>query len=139
MQGCPHHCDGCHNPDTHDISGGYEAEAAALYEDIISTRYIDGVTFSGGDPFCQPEELYEIISALQGSGLDIWCYTGWTFEELTGNEAMAKILPLTDVLVDGRFDISKTDGDHIYRGSSNQRLIDVKKTLKTGEIVLWED
>ena len=113
VQGCPHHCEGCHNPESHD--------------------------FSGGEPFCQPEALYELGSRFKAAGKHLMCYSGWTFEELLkksgSEEYVGKLLSILDVLVDGRFDISKRSLSLLFRGSSNQRLIDVPASLTNGEAV----
>ena len=129
MQGCPHNCKGCHNPDTHDINKGKILDVKDVYNDIITTRYIDGVTISGGDPFFQPEALCELLKMLKEQGLSIWCYSGWRFEDLLLNEKQAKALKYVDVLVDGKFEEDKKSKECMFRGSTNQRIIDVKATL----------
>ncbi len=137
VQGCPHHCDGCHNPETHDFGGGRLTDTDALYEQCMENPLCGGVTFSGGEPFCQAQALCELGSRFRAAGKHIMCYSGWTFEELTEKaqreEYVGRLLEITDILVDGRFDISKRSLSLQYRGSSNQRLIDVQKSLKTGE------
>ena len=129
MQGCPHNCKGCHNPDTHDINKGKILDVKDVYNDIITTRYIDGVTISGGDPFFQPEALCELLKMLKEQGLSIWCYSGWRFEDLLLNEKQAKALKYVDVLVDGKFEEDKKSKECMFRGSTNQRIIDVQATL----------
>ncbi|MGI5888160.1 MAG: anaerobic ribonucleoside-triphosphate reductase activating protein [Oscillospiraceae bacterium] len=135
FQGCPHDCPGCQNPDTHDPSGGTETTAEALIEEIKSTRYLDGITLSGGDPMMQPEAAAAIADAAHDMGLNVWSYTGWTFEEIMDGRAGEKAreaLSHIDVLVDGRFVSSLKSTECIYRGSTNQRLIDLKKSLASG-------
>ena len=129
MQGCPHNCKGCHNPDTHDINKGKILDVKDVYNDIITTRYIDGVTISGGDPFFQPEALCELLKMLKEQGLSIWCYSGWLFEDLLLNKKQAKALKYVDVLVDGKFEEDKKSKECMFRGSTNQRIIDVQATL----------
>ena len=129
MQGCPHNCKGCHNPDTHDINKGKILDVKDVYNDIITTRYIDGVTISGGDPFFQPEALCELLKMLKEQGLSIWCYSGWRFEDLLLNKKQAKALKYVDVLVDGKFEEDKKSKECMFRGSTNQRIIDVQATL----------
>lgn len=129
MQGCPHNCKGCHNPDTHDINKGKILDVKDVYNDIITTRYIDGVTISGGDPFFQPEALCELLKMLKEQGLSIWCYSGWRFEDLLLNEKQAKALKYVDALVDGKFEEDKKSKECMFRGSTNQRIIDVQATL----------
>ena len=82
FQGCPHHCPGCQNPETHDPVGGTERNVADVIQEILQTKYLDGLTFSGGDPLLQPEAVIEIAQAAKAAGLNIWLYTGWTFEQL---------------------------------------------------------
>ena len=129
MQGCPHNCKGCHNPDTHDINKGKILDVKDVYNDIITTRYIDGVTISGGDPFFQPEALCELLKMLKEQGLSIWCYSGWRFEDLLLNKKQAKALKYVDVLVDGKFEEDKKSKECMFRGSTNQKIIDVQATL----------
>lgn len=141
-QGCPHKCEGCHNPHTHDFEGGEVENTDKILEKIFANPLLDGVTFSGGEPFCQAKPLAEIGKAVKEKGLDVITYTGYTFEYLKENaneeNGWGELLKLTDFLVDGRFEIKKRSLALHFRGSSNQRIIDVKQTLKTGEIVQVE-
>ena len=136
-QGCTHNCKGCFNPDTHDINGGEIKNINEIVEDILQNPIIKGVTFSGGDPFEQADKFTTIAQKLKVKDLNIWCYTGYTFEELFENKdhrnGWSELLNNIDVLVDSKFDETKK-GDFRYRGSSNQRIIDIKKTLETKEI-----
>ena len=136
-QGCPHHCPGCHNPQTHDFAGGSEGETDEIIAKIRKNPLLDGVTLSGGEPFCQPEACAEIARAAKGLGLNVWSYSGYTFEELIelGTEAQKALLREIDVLVDGRFELEKRSLECRFRGSSNQRLIDVPESLKMGYAV----
>ena len=141
-QGCPHHCEGCHNPETHDFSGGRLTDTDLLYEQCMENPLCGGVTFSGGEPFCQPQALWELGSRLKAAGKHLMCYSGWTFEELLEKaqheEYTGKLLSILDVLVDGRFDISKRSLSLQFRGSTNQRLINVPASLKAGCAVIAE-
>lgn len=141
-QGCPHRCDGCHNPETHDFAGGKVTTTDALFEQCMENPLCSGVTFSGGEPFCQAEALYELGSRFKSAGKHLMCYSGWTFEELLAKaqreESVGKLLSIADVLVDGKFDISKRSLSLQYRGSSNQRLINVQESLKTGTMVVYD-
>ena len=143
VQGCPHHCEGCQNPETHDFSGGRLTDTDALFEQCMENPLADGVTFSGGEPFCQPEALYELGSRFKAEGKHLMCYSGWTFEELLKksetDKFTAKLLGILDILVDGRFDILKRSLSLKFRGSSNQRLIDVHASLKAGRAVVIPD
>lgn len=140
-QGCPHNCKGCHNPQTHDFDKGYKVDIDEVVSQIKNTKLQRGITISGGEPFVQVEPLIEIVKVVKKeTNFDIWIYTGYTFEELISNENKEKNLELlkyVDVLVDGRFIENKKSYDLIFRGSSNQRLIDVKQTLENKEIKLW--
>lgn len=141
-QGCPHRCDGCHNPETHDFAGGKVTTTDALFEQCMENPLCSGVTFSGGEPFCQAEALYELGSRFKSAGKHLMCYSGWTFEELLAKaqreKFVGKLLSIADVLVDGKFDISKRSLSLQYRGSSNQRLINVQESLKTGTTVVYD-
>ena len=129
-QGCPHHCIGCHNPKSHDINGGYEEDITHLLEMIDQNPLLDGVTLSGGEPFLQPEPLIEFVKEVKKRHLHVMIYSGYTFEELMqGTDKQKELLALCDLLVDGRFDIQKRSLSLLYRGSTNQRIIDIQKTL----------
>jgi anaerobic ribonucleoside-triphosphate reductase activating protein len=137
FQGCPHHCPGCQNPDTWDPAGGTEFAASQAAEAILQTRYLDGVTFSGGDPLFQAEGALEIARAIKKAGLNLWIYTGWTYEQVrdgAAGEAACELLKTADVLVDGPFIKELKSDDVIYRGSSNQRLVDLPRTIRSGVI-----
>lgn len=138
LQGCPHHCSGCQNPETWDISTGKMMETEDIVNDILSTEFIDGVTLSGGDPLYQAEAVTEILKVLKARGIDVWSYTGWTFEAIIDGKAgncAIQALQYIDVLVDGPFVLKLLSDKCIYRGSTNQRLIDVKKSLTEGKAV----
>lgn len=137
-QGCPHNCKGCHNPQTHDFNGGELVEISTLLEKIKSNPLLDGVTFSGGEPFCQAETLAELGVGIKSLGLDIVTYTGYTFEELYKNSnknGWGKLLEVTDFLIDGKFILELRDWQIKFRGSSNQRYIDCQESLKQGRVV----
>ena len=141
VQGCPHHCDGCHNPETHDFSGGKLTTTDSLYEQCMENPLCRGVTFSGGEPFCQAEALYELGSRFRAAGKHLMCYSGWTFEELQAKaqreEYVGKLLGILDVLVDGRFVKELKDISLQFRGSRNQRVIDMDRTRETGQVTIW--
>ncbi len=137
FQGCPHHCPGCHNPETWDPAGGDEIGIDELLEEIKSTRYLDGITLSGGDPLLQPRAVIAAADTAHAKGLNVWCYTGWTFEDIMEGKAgdtAIEALNHIDVLVDGPFRIELLSKETIYRGSSNQRLIDVPASLAAGKV-----
>ena len=132
FQGCPHHCRECQNPETWDPEGGEEMPVGQVIEDLMQTRYLDGITLSGGDPLLQPRAAAKIAKAAKEAGLSVWCYTGWTFEELmqgAAGEDAVRALEFMDVLVDGAFHIEERSDTTVYRGSANQRLIDLPASL----------
>ena len=138
FQGCPHNCPGCQNPETHDPMGGRLRNVADVIQEILHTKFLDGLTFSGGDPLMQPEAVIEIADAVKKAGLNIWLYTGWTFEQIqqdVAGEKAKEALTHLDVLVDGPFVEKLKTGRAIWRGSDNQRLIDVQQSLKENRVV----
>ena len=137
-QGCPHHCEGCHNPQTHDFSEGYFEDVSTILEKLRKDPLTKGVTLSGGEPFCQADPLIELCKQVRLMKKDIWAYSGYTYEQLLGDiTAKSKeLLTLVDVLVDGKFEIEQRDLLLNFKGSHNQRIIDVQKSLKCKSIVL---
>ena len=139
-QGCPHRCEGCHNPQTHDFGGGSDVKASELFDRIKKDVLLSGVTFSGGEPFCQADKLIPLAKAIKKAGLELAAYSGWTFEELTAfGDEKTELLKLCDVLIDGRFILSQRSLMLRFRGSKNQRLIDVPESLKQNKPVLIHD
>ena len=137
-QGCPHHCRGCHNPETHDFNGGKVIDTAELLEKIKGNPLLDGVTFSGGEPFMQADALADLAVEIKKLGLNIITYTGFTFEELFKNRdknGWGRLLEISDYLIDGKFEIDKKDWEIKFRGSSNQRYLDCRKSLAEGRAV----
>lgn len=121
--GCDHHCPGCHNPQSWDRNGGHEATVDELLE-IIKADEFSNVTFTGGDPLYQVEAFTELAKRIkEETSKTIWCYTGFTYEEILANERLSAILPYIDVLVDGPFILKLRDPELLFRGSSNQRII----------------
>lgn len=139
-QGCSHNCPNCHNPSTHDFKGGDLVELDDVIEELENLSGQDGITFSGGDPMFQPKECCILAKKSHELGLNVWAYTGFTFEELLekGNKDILEFLSNIDVLIDGKFDPSKKSLDCEFRGSTNQRLIDVPKSLENHEVVLYK-
>ena len=129
-QGCPHGCPGCHNPQTHDFAGGRLADIPAMLEEIAGDPLLQGVTFSGGEPFCQPEPLCGIARAVKAMGKDVVAYSGYTLEQLLEmgkrDPAVKELLGLCDVLIDGPYIEAQRDLTLRYRGSANQRVIDLR-------------
>lgn len=137
-QGCPHHCEGCHNPQTHAFEGGTFYTAEELLARITRNPLISGVTFSGGEPFAQAEELLPLARGIKEKGLNLCAYSGYTFEQLLKMESAEKLLRLCDVLVDGPFILSERTLQKRFAGSRNQRILDVAASLEAGEPVLME-
>lgn len=135
-QGCPHKCPGCHNPESHDFDGGRLVDTDEIIAQMKKNPLLDGVTLSGGEPFCQPEACLMIARAAHEAGLNVWAYSGYTYEQLL--EKTPELLKEVDVLVDGPFILAQRSLELKFKGSRNQRLIDIKKTQQKGEIVLWE-
>ena len=138
-QGCSHNCPFCHNPITHDFKGGQLVELGEVIDELERLEGQDGVTFSGGDPMFQPKQCTVLAKKVHELGMNVWAYTGFTFEELlsNGNKDVLDFLSNIDVLIDGRFEIEKKSMDLEFRGSSNQRIIDVKKSFEKGKVVLY--
>lgn len=140
VQGCPHKCPGCHNPQSHSYEDGYDLGVQELYDEIRSNPYLAGVTFSGGEPFTQVKPLLALAKMLKSDGLSLMSYSGYTLEELQarGDADTDELLGLLDILVDGRFIEEERNLTLLYRGSENQRVIDMNKTRAQGEVVLWK-
>lgn len=138
MQGCPHKCRGCHNPQTHDFYGGKVVSTDNIIEDILSEKkYIDGITISGGEPLVQPEACIEIIKAAKKVGLHVIVYTGFTWEYIWSKGSCEQRLAvhMADAVVDGPFIEQLKSYNIKFRGSTNQRLIDVRASIALGEVV----
>lgn len=129
-QGCPHHCHGCHNPQTWNLDGGHEIDTEEIVEKLKENPLLSGITFSGGEPFLQPAPLAEIARAAHKLGLDVWSYTGFTLEELEKRTDVQQLLNEVDVLVDGPYVEALRDLTLRFRGSSNQRIIDLNELRK---------
>ncbi len=134
-QGCFHDCAGCHNPETHDPGGGHETTVDGLADAMRKNPLLDGLTLSGGEPFLQVEACLELAERARELGLNIWAYSGYTFEDLCADPDKKRLLAACDVLVDGPFVLSQRTLEKRFRGSKNQRVIDVGKSLERGEIV----
>ena len=136
-QGCPHHCKGCHNPETWAFGCGTNIPVEAVVEIVRSNPLCRGVTFSGGDPFAQAEAFARLAGLLKEKGYEVASYSGYTFEALfNGTEAQKKLLQSIDILIDGPFLQEEKSLELAFRGSRNQRILDVKKSLAAGEAVL---
>ncbi|MGN0149106.1 MAG: anaerobic ribonucleoside-triphosphate reductase activating protein [Clostridia bacterium] len=141
-QGCPHNCTGCHNPDSHNPDGGYWEDTENIINSIKKNSLLDGVTLSGGEPFMQARACAVIAKSVHMLGLNVITYTGFTFEELLKNSnsdnCFMELLENTDILVDGKFILSEKSMELNFKGSANQRLINVPRSLLNGMVVLSE-
>ena len=143
FQGCSHDCPGCHNPETHDFKGGVEVSLDDVKKQIDELEFQEGVTFSGGDPMMQIEALEELAKYVKEKGMDVWCYTGYTYEQVLDlakqNIHYMNALKYIDALVDGKFVMDLKSFDVEFRGSSNQRIIDVAKSLEAGKVIKYKN
>ena len=142
VQGCPHHCPGCHHPQSHDPEGGTLTDTAALWEKILAHPHIDGITFSGGEPFTHAAALAEIGRAAREKGLNVMTYSGYTYERLLAmadsDPGIKSLLTVTNYLVDGPFVLAERDLTLKYRGSRNQRILDVTCYPNSAEAVVMD-
>ena len=137
VQGCPHHCPGCHNPETWSFEGGREFMPDELFAIVLQNPLCKGVTFSGGEPFAQSEALLPLARLLKEAGYELASYSGYTFEQLlTGTVAQQAFLSEIDVLIDGPFILSERSLDLNFRGSRNQRVLNVAASLLQGKAIL---
>lgn len=137
-QGCPHHCPGCHNPQTWDLSGGIEVETDTLLSEIKKNPLLKGVTFSGGEPLIQAAALLPLAQAVKALGLELAIYTGYTFETLLqmADPDVIKLLHLADVLIDGPFVMAERNLELNFRGSNNQRIVNLPASLAQKKAVI---
>jgi anaerobic ribonucleoside-triphosphate reductase activating protein len=139
VQGCRHRCQGCHNPDTWEPLGGVPVEVEDLLEQVRKEKLIKGVTFSGGEPFLQARPLAWLGRQIKALGLDIITYTGYTWEKLQDimreDQGIRELLLVSDYIVDGPFIMEEKDFELPFRGSRNQRIIDVKNSIADGKVV----
>jgi anaerobic ribonucleoside-triphosphate reductase activating protein len=150
FQGCSHHCKGCQNPQTWDFRGGKRVKIDTILQEICDNPLLTGVTLSGGDPFDSPEDALVLVTAIKDKfpNLDIWAYTGYKYKELLkikensfykASWQRKMLLEQIDVLVDGRYIAARRDLSLRFRGSSNQRILDVQASLKAGRMILWKE
>ena len=135
-QGCPHHCEGCHNPETWEFGCGTPMEEERIFEIIRSNPLCRGVTFSGGEPFAQAEGYAKLGKLLKDAGYEVASYTGYTFEQLqNGTLAQQTLLKTIDVLIDGPYQANQRSLELSFRGSKNQRILDVPQSLANGKAI----
>ncbi|KAI4445205.1 hypothetical protein C823_007712 [Eubacterium plexicaudatum ASF492] len=132
---CNLHCNGCHNPQSHNIKNGKPSSVNNLAKLLLENG--NDITFSGGECSLQAKAFIKLAQMLKNENRNIWLYSGHTYEELIGDSVTSKLLNLVDVLVDGRFENDLRNTDLLFKGSSNQRIIDLNETRKAGEVVLW--
>ncbi|MDD6189149.1 MAG: anaerobic ribonucleoside-triphosphate reductase activating protein [Clostridiales bacterium] len=142
-QGCERHCPECHNPHTWDPAGGREVTVDSLFKTLSSNPLTDGLTLSGGEPYLQAAACAELAQRAKAAGFNVWCYSGYTFEEILDisktDPGFKALISATDVLIDGMFLIAEKSLTLKWRGSRNQRVIDVQKSLDCGEVILHEN
>lgn len=138
LQGCKHGCPGCHNPGTHDVAGGVILEGSTVVSEVEENRLLDGVTFSGGEPFLQADALVPLAARLRAMGYHLMAYSGYTWERLVADQGKSRLLSLMDILVDGPFLQKERSLGLLWRGSRNQRVIDVQGSLAEGRVVLMD-
>ena len=140
VQGCPHRCEGCHNPQTWPFAGGTWMQPEEIFQKLRQNPLSDGMTLSGGEPFCQCEALLPLAKQVRAAGYSLYAYTGYTFEALYRMEDpfVRKLLQQLNVLVDGPFLLSQRNLTLPFRGSENQRILDVPRSLAAKEAV-WTD
>lgn len=135
-QGCPHACSGCHNPQTHELQGGILTDVDSIIAELQNAQLQTGLTLSGGEPFLQSSALQPIVKAAKDKHLNIWAYSGFSFEQLMQDPNKMELLKLIDVLVDGKFIEAEKDYRLVFKGSRNQRIIDVPASLQSHQVVL---
>jgi len=138
-QGCSHNCPGCHNPSTHDFKGGELVELEDALNALEELQGQTGITLSGGDPFFQAKQCALLAKKAHELKMNVWAYTGFTYDELinSNNKSIKELLFEIDVLIDGKFEQDKKSLDCPFRGSTNQRIIDVKKSIDNHEVILY--
>ena len=140
-QGCPHHCKGCHNPQTHDFSLGKEIETDILVQKMLKNPLLEGITLSGGEPFCQVEACLDLLKKLHAANpsYDVIVYTGYLMEDLLKksqkDSTLYEFLTYIDYVIDGPFVLELRDLDLDFRGSKNQRIIDAKQSVKQNKVI----
>ena len=135
-QGCHHHCEGCHNPDTWDFGGGNEMEEQQIVQIAKDNPLVKGITFSGGEPFDQATGFNKLAKMLKNEGYEVASYSGYTFEQLMdGTKEQKELMENIDVLIDGPFILTLRNLSLIYRGSSNQRILDAKESMIQGKAI----
>lgn len=141
-QGCSHNCLGCHNPETHDFNGGYLVDIEEIKKEMDELVNQQGITFSGGDPLYQVDAVLQLAKHAQEIGLNVWLYTGFTYEELVKminrSSKLKELLLNVDALVDGKFLLEEKSFDVKFRGSKNQRIINIRESIKQNKLVLIE-
>lgn len=140
-QGCHHNCRNCHNPQTHDPKGGFDKDTDEIFKEFAEDPILKGITFSGGEPFLQPAPLADLAKKVHAAGKDVTCYTGFTYEQLKAmnNPDVEELLNECDVLIDGKFVEELKNLELKFRGSENQRVIDMEATRRAGHPVIIQD
>lgn len=142
VQGCPHHCPGCQNPQTHDFAGGYDSDTDRILTEFKKNPLLAGITLSGGEPFCQARPLVSLAEQVHALGKTVVVFSGWTIEALmdgaNAQNGWRELLEETDILIDGKFLLEEKSLNVKFRGSKNQRIIDPIASLRAGHAVKME-
>ena len=139
VQGCPHRCKGCHNPTTHDFNGGKIMDTENIIKKFSNSPLINGITLTGGEPLSQIEAVTELAKAAQNHSLSVWCYTGYTYEDLLNNDKINKFLDYVDILVDGPYIENQRDLTMQFCGSKNQRIINIPESRTQKKVIIWSN
>lgn len=141
-QGCAHACHECHNPETWDFDGGYECEIKKILDAVSENPLLDGITLTGGDPLYQAEASYKLAKAIKERGLSVVVYTGFTYEEILemakDDEEILNLISVIDILIDGKYEHDLRDLTLKFRGSTNQRIIDMERSMAKGKATIDE-
>lgn len=135
LAGCTHDCEGCHNPQSHSFDGGKVMTLDEILEIVKEEDF--NVTLTGGDPLCSPALATTLVKAIRSLGYSVWIYTGFTWEQILNRPELLSVASEAEVVVDGPFVKDLRDTDLLFRGSANQRLIDVSASLTAGEVILF--
>lgn len=142
FSGCRHNCAGCHSPKTHDFNYGKLLDKEYIEEinsEIKKRSFIRSIVLSGGDPMYSAKEILKVLPKIETKGKSLWCYSGFTYEQIIRDKDMYELLSKCNVLVDGKFELENRDISLRFKGSSNQRIIDIAKSIKENKIVLWNE
>ena len=137
-QGCFHNCPGCHNPESHSMQGGYDKSIADILQEIDDNPLLDGITLSGGEPMEQVEALLPLLPEIKKRGLSIVIYSGYTYEQIIADQDKRNLLSYCDILIDGKYLEAQRSLALLFRGSKNQRMIDIQSSMQNHKVILYD-